>query len=190
MSAILALLAATSTEKLVQVLLVVVLAAIACVGAGAAVLLVRVVLPGVAGAADASLGRMGTRRLLLTGILPLVGAGLLARGVELAGSDVLGAVYFFLVLLPIALALLVGATAGVPHIGARVLRDGSSPAPLACAALGGLVIGLAMVSWAIPPVGLLVTVLLAGWLLGIGLGAFVRAPRAAAAAEEPERAAT
>lgn len=178
------LLAAGTTEQLVQVLLVVVLGAIGCVAFGAVVLLLRVILPGVARAADASLGRMRTGRLLLVGIVPLVGSALLARGVELANSQALETAYLILVALPLTLALLVGALSGLPHVGARVLREGADPAPLLKAALGGLVIGLSMVSWALPPLGLAVTVLLAGWLLGIGLGALVRAPRVEAAEAE------
>jgi hypothetical protein len=182
MSALGLLLAVGTTEKLVQVLLVVVLAAIGCVGFGAAMLLLRVILPGVARAADASLGRMRTGRLFLVGVLPLVGAALLARGVELANSQALETAYLIVVALPLTLALLVGALAGLPHIGARVLREGADPAPLLRASLGGLVVGLSMVSWALPPLGLVMTLLLAGWLLGVGLGAFVRAPRPDAAA--------
>ncbi|MDJ0521807.1 MAG: hypothetical protein QNJ90_07000 [Planctomycetota bacterium] len=170
-------LAAGTTEQLVQVLLVVVLGAIGCVGFGAAMLLLRVILPGVARSADASLGRMRTGRLLVVGILPLVGSALLARGVELAKVEALETAYLLLVALPLALALLVGAMSGLPHVGARVLREGADPSPLARASIGGLVIGLAMVSWAAPPLGVLVTVLLAGWLLGIGLGGLIREPR-------------
>jgi hypothetical protein len=39
-----------------------------------------------------------------------------------------------------------------------------------------------MVSWALPPLGVLVSVLLAGWLLGIGLGAVIGKPATAAPA--------
>jgi len=179
----LSILAAGTTEQLVQVLLVVILAAVAFIGVGAIMLVLRVILPGIAKAADASLGRMSTRRLLLTGVLPLVGAGLLARGMELTGSEALALVYLLLIALPLTIALVVGAMAGLPHLGARVLREGSDPTPLTRATLGGLVLGLSMVSWALPPLGMLVTVLLASWLLGIGIGGLVRAPRPGAPPE-------
>jgi len=171
-----AVLLAGRTEQLLEVLLVLVLAAIACVGIGATALLLRVILPGVAHAADASLGRMRARRLTLFGLLPLLGAGALARGVSLAGTKPLEVAYLVLVALPLALALIAGLMAGLPHVGARVLRADSDPAPLLRATLGGLVVGLAMVSWALPPLGLLVSFLLAAWALGIGIGAVVHAP--------------
>lgn len=176
-----------SADGLLRILLIIVLALVVCVGIGATTLLLRVILPGVARAADASLARLSGKRLLLAGILPLVGAALLARGVELTGSQAAGGIYAVLVGLPIALAVIVGAMAALPHLGRQVMKADSDAAPLLRASVGGLVAGLAMLSWALPPLGVLVSVLLAGWFTGIGLGAVVRAPvpAAPAGADEP-----
>ena len=72
------------------------------------------------------------------------------------------------------LAWVGGFTAGLLHVGTKVLRADSEASPLARAALGGLVVGLALTSWIIPPLGLLVSVLLSAWFVGIGLGALIR----------------
>lgn len=167
-------------EALLKVLLVIVLALLACVGAGATALLLRVILPGVAASADASLARLSTRRLFLGGILPLVGAALLARAVGWTGSSAVGGIYALVVALPLALAVIAGAMAALPHLGGQVMRAGSEASPLARAAVGGFVVGLAMTSWALPALGVLVSVLLAGWLLGIGLGSALQRPVAGA----------
>ncbi|MDA1195143.1 MAG: hypothetical protein O2894_08150 [Planctomycetota bacterium] len=167
------LLAAATTDSLVQVLLGIILAAIACVGLGAATLLIRIMLPGVARAADASIARLGSKRLFLTGLLPLVGAGLLARGAGAIGGEAAGLVLLFLVILPLGLAWVLGLVAGLPHIGAKALRADSTAAPLGRAAMGGLVAGLAMTSWALPPLGVCISLLLSAWFVGIGLGALI-----------------
>lgn len=167
-------LAAAETEELLQVLLLVVLGAVACLGLGAATLVIRIILPRPAAALDRSLARLGTGRLFLMGVLPLVGAGLLARGVELARHDLLSAAYLLLVAIPLVLAWIGGFLAGLMHIGAKVRRADSDASPLARAALGGLVMGLALTSWIVPPLGLLVSLLLSAWFVGIGLGALIK----------------
>ena len=93
-------------QGLARALLAIVLGLLGCVGAGAVALVLRVILPGVAAAADASLARLRTGRLVVAGIVPLVGAALLARGVQLVGSPVLGGVYALVVVQPLALAVL------------------------------------------------------------------------------------
>lgn len=165
---------AKETEELLQLVLLVPLAAVACLGIGAASLVVRIILPGVAAATDRSLARMGTGRLFVMGVLPIVGAGLLARGVELAGQPWVSGLFLLLVGIPLVLAWMGGFTAGVLHIGTRVLRRDADVAPLRRASLGGLVVGLALVSWIVPPLGMVVTVLLSAWFVGIGLGALIR----------------
>jgi len=167
------------------VLIVVVLGLLGCAGVGATALLLRIMLPGVAAAADASIGRLSTKRLLLIGVVPLIGAALVAQGVGLAGSEVLGGIFLLVVGLPIAIAILVGAMAALPRIGAGAMRSGAEAAPLARAAVGGLVLGLAMVSWALPPLGFLISLLLAGWLLGTGLGTCMRRSAATPPSEAP-----
>jgi hypothetical protein len=173
------LLAAAPSEHLLQALLIVVLVAVGAIAVGVTALVLRIILPGVARPTDRALASMGTARLFLAGVLPLVGAALLARGVQLAGSGVLTGVYLVVVALPVCLALVAGAMAGLPHLGRRVLRAGADPAPLVEAALGGLVAGLAMVTWALRPLGVLVTLLLAAWFVGIGLGAVLGGRRRA-----------
>jgi hypothetical protein len=165
---------AAQVEQLLTILLVVVLSLIGSVGFGAVALLLRAILPGVGRAADASLARLGTRRLLLVGILPLVGAALLARAVHASDNRTVEGLYALLVALPLALATVVGAMAALPHLGGQVLRSGLEASPLARASVGGLVTGLAMVSWLLPPLGVLVSALVAGWWIGIGLGGLVR----------------
>ena len=167
------------------VLLALILGLLACVGIGATALLLRIMLPGVAAAADASIQRLSTKRLLLVGIVPLVGAAFVAGGVKSTGSEALGGIFLLVVGLPIAIAILVGAMAALPRIGAGALRSGVEAAPLAQAAVGGLVLGLAMVSWALPPLGFAVSLLLAGWLLGTGLGTCIRRSAAAPPSEIP-----
>ena len=76
--------------------------------------------------------------------------------------------------IPFVLAWSGGFTAGVLHIGTKVLRKDTGAAPLTRASLGGLVVGLALTSWIVPPLGMLVTVLLSAWFVGIGLGALIR----------------
>lgn len=164
-------LAAAQTDDLLRVLLVVVLVAIGCVGVGTTALLLRVVLPGVATATDRALSAMTGRRLLAAGVLPLIGAALLAQGVALAGNSVLGGAFVLVVALPLTLAWLGGVLAALPYVGARLLRGGDEASPLLRGAVGGLVMGLAVVTWTIPPLGVLVSVLLTGWFLAIGVGA-------------------
>ncbi len=174
---------AAQLQELLVILLVVVLSLIGAVGFGAVALLLRAILPGVADLADASLARLDTRRLLLSGILPLVGAALLGSAAEGAGNEVFAGAVAILVFLPLALALVVGAMGAIPHLGGQVLRSGVEASPLARASAGGLVTGLAMVSWLLPPLGVLVTVLLAGWWVGIGLGGVAgRSPKTPAEA--------
>lgn len=175
------MLAASQVEELLTIFLVVVLALIGAVGFGAVVLLLRAILPGVGRAADASLARLDRRRLLVGGILPLLGAALIGSATSSMQGTWVAFVYAVVIALPLALATIVGAMAAIPHLGGQVLRSGAEASPLARASIGGLVTGLAMVSWLLPPLGVLVTVLLAGWWIGIGLGGLVaRTPKTAA----------
>ena len=65
-------------------------------------------------------------------------------------------------------AVLGAGTADFPN------ADGADASPLKRGALGGLVVGFALASWIIPPLGLVVSVLLSAWFVGIGLGALIR----------------
>jgi hypothetical protein len=141
------------------------------VGTGCALALLRIVLPGLAGRADRSLASLGAGRLVVTGVLPLVGALVLSAVATNAGAPPALALAWWIPLLLLAVA---GAMAALPHAGERLLRAGSQASLLARAAVGGLVVGLAMATWFLPPLGLLVTLLVAGWLVGIGLGVWAR----------------
>jgi len=165
---------APDAGKLLGVLLAVVLGLLACVGIGATVLLLRIMLPGIAGAADDAIARLSTKRLILGGVLPIVGAALVAQGIGTTQSETLGAIFLLLVGLPMVIALLVGAMAALPRIGAGALRGGERASPFARCAVGGLVLGLSLVSWALPPLGALVSLLLLGWFFGAGVGAAIR----------------
>jgi hypothetical protein len=141
-------------------------------GIGCAVGVIRVVLPGLARATDRSLAAAGTGRLVLAGVLPLVGAVLLLWAIHAAGLP--GAVALVLAL-PLLLLAVLGATAAVPHLGARLLRGGESTSLLARCVVGALVAGLSLATWALQPLGILVSLLLFGWMVGIGMGLFLRA---------------
>ena len=155
---------------LLAVLLAVVLGFVAAAAMGAVALLLRILLPGATRAADASIGRLGAKALALGGVLPLLGAGLMAQGVGRAGNEWLGGAFVLLVLLPLFLAFLLGLMAVVPYVGARALRPDPERAPLVEAGTGGVLVGLAMATWVLPPLGLLLTLLLAGWCVATGLG--------------------
>ena len=158
-------------EALVAVLLYVVVGLVLSAGVGAALATLRVILPGLASAADRSLEAGGTRRLLLMGVLPLLGAAILLQAVAALGSAAASWIVFLAVVVPVVLALLVGAMAALPHLGERLLERGSPRSPLARAAGGGVVVGLAATTAWVPPLFALVALLLGGWFLGIGLGA-------------------
>jgi hypothetical protein len=158
-----------SLEGALHALVVVVLAIVFYAGVGCAIALFRVILPDVARAADRSLAGLRTGRMFVTGVLPLVGAVLVSWGIERGG---LPKGIHLVVWVPILLLVLVGSLAAVPHVGGSLLRGGADASPLRRAVAGGLVTGLALSSWAIfPAAGLVVSLLLFGWILGIGLGA-------------------
>ena len=109
--------------------------------------------------------------MLVTGVLPLVGAILVAWALHRAGAP---EAWALVVWNPLLLLVLLGALAGVPYLGENLQRASAEPSPLRSALLGGAAIGLAQVTWLFPLAGLLVGLLLLGWLVGIGLGVLVR----------------
>ena len=148
---------------------------------GGIVLLVRTILPPIARATDASVGRLTTKRLFLVGLLPMLGAGLLARGLEQLGNKVLLDGYGLLILLPLCLLGVAGLCGALPHLGRSVLRTADrEPSPLGAGLAGGLVLGLSAISTAWEPLGVLVGILLVSWCLGIGLGMLIRSRNDAA----------
>lgn len=142
-------------------------------GIGAAIALLRVILPGVSAASDASAARIGTRALLLGGVAPLLGGALIAGGLNQVQNDVLNGAFVLLVVVPLFLALLAGAIAGIPRLGGRLLRDGEEAGLLKRCLVGAFVLGLSAVTLLFPPVGIPVMFLAAAWLVGIGVGAVV-----------------
>ncbi|MFV1957941.1 MAG: hypothetical protein ACC662_00875 [Planctomycetota bacterium] len=151
----------------------VVLALVVFAGVGSLLLVLRVIFPRPAAAADRALARLSTGRLLLTGFLPLIGAVLLGMAIGRAGPFV-GGVYAVLVLLPLFLLALLGAVAAVPYLGRAVLRPlGEAPPLLVAALLGAIVLGLAGAAVALAgrEAGIvLFSILVGGWFLGAGLG--------------------
>ena len=140
---------------------------------GALVLIVRTILPPLATLTDEAIGRLSMKRLLLCGVLPLIGTGLIARGVEVLNHDMVGKVFGLLLLLPVALLTVAGLLAAVPRLGRSVLGGSASRTPLACGLAGGLVLGLGAISMAWQPLGSLVGMLFASWCLGAGLGTLI-----------------
>jgi hypothetical protein len=141
----------------------------ACALAGSACVTARAILPSVAAAADRSRARLGAGRLFLTGVLPIVGVALIVGGAQHSapGTErVLGP----LLSLPLALAMLVGLLAAIPHVGREALgRRGS---PLSSAVVGAIVVGGPLAAGAaVPALGLVLLLLVGGWTTGIGLGA-------------------
>ncbi len=173
-----------AAKQLAQVALVILLGVMVALGMGGATALIRVILPGVAKATDASVRRLSTSRLLLFGVVPLVGSWLIAWGVGATGNAVLGGVYALLVGIPVFLAVVAGMLAALPHIGAHLLKDGNEAGMLKRCLVGGLVLGLSQITWILPPLGLLVGVLLLSWFTGIGAGSVVRPRETAVRAEE------
>jgi hypothetical protein len=166
--------AARAAQDPGHALAAVLLAAVACLGVGAALAVLRVLLPGVARATDRGVRQVGSLRLLYAGILPLLGAVLLARGVEAVGARGLEVAYLVVVGIPLGLLLLAGAAAAVPHVGAELLGRDRERSPLARSAAGALALGLSMVVWALPALGGVWTVLLLGYFLAAGLFALRR----------------
>ena len=160
---------AAAGETLLAVLLYVALGLLVAAGVGAAVATLRVILPGLASAADGAL--LGTRgkRLFLMGVLPLLGVALLTQVVVHAGHPTLGTLFGVLVLVPTGLLIVLGLLAALPHLGERLLERRHPRSPLARAVGGGVALGLCATTAWMPPFFALLLLLLGGWLLGIGL---------------------
>jgi hypothetical protein len=178
-----AFLAQAPGETLLAVLLYVVLGLLVAAGVGAAVATLRVILPGLAGAADAALRDTRGRRLFLVGVLPLLGVALLTQLVAQTSQQTLGTLVGVLLLVPTGLLIVLGLLAALPHLGERLLERGRPRSPLARAVGGGVALGLAATTMWMPPFFALLLLLLGGWLLGIGLSTALgrRSPAAPAA---------
>jgi hypothetical protein len=175
---------AMKPEGPVEALAAVVLMAILVAGLGCALAVLRIIVPGPARAAENALEELGTGRLLLMGVLPLVGVMALGGAVGAAGVPALHWIFGLLVFIPAALLILLGALGGVPMLGARLLSRREDRSLLSRSVTGALVLGLAMASWVVPPLGALVSLAVAGWFLGAGLGAVFRRGMAATATAE------
>lgn len=171
-------LAAGAGEQLATLALYVLVGLLLSAGFGAAVAVLRVIVPPAAAGADRSLAHASTRRLLLAGVVPLLAAALLGRALEALGSPALMLAYLVLVVVPLALALLLGALAAVPHLGERLLERGTPRSALARSVGGGVALGLAATTLWIQPLFALIALLLGGWLVGIGLGTLLGRPSA------------
>jgi|GEM_PF-5249285 len=174
---------ASAGETLLAVLLYVVLGLLVAAGVGAAVATLRVILPGLASAADGALRDTRGRRLFLMGVLPLLGVALLTQVVVHAGDETLGTLFGVLVLVPTGLLIVLGLLAALPHLGERLLERERARSPLARAVGGGVALGLCAITATLPHFFALLLLLLGGWLLGIGLStALGRRPPAAPSA--------
>jgi hypothetical protein len=158
-------------QVLLGVLLYVTIGFVLSAGVGAALAVLRVVMPGLSRAADHSLAGVTTKRLVLTGLLPLLGTALLMRAAQALDNPTVGWVVGLLVVVPVILFLVLGAMAAVPHLGERLLERGAPRSALGRAIGGGVAVGLAATTLWVPPLFALVALLVGGWLLGIGLGA-------------------
>mgnify|MGYP001819043700 FL=1 len=160
-------------EALAGVLLLVVLLG----GVGCIFLVIRVILAGPTARADEALATLGTPRLFLTGVLPLLGAALLGHASQFGGQVAQGA-FALLVGLPALLLVLLGGAAAIPYLGRQVLRGRREPTLLAAAVVGAIVLGLAGAAAAVLTkeggVAIL-SLLVASWFLGAGLGAILPA---------------
>ncbi len=163
-------LGAAPGEMLGAVALYLLVGLVLSAGLGAAVAVLRVILPGPALAADRSLAAAGTRRLLLAGVVPLLALALLGRALEALGSPGLMVAYLVLAVVPVSLALLLGALAALPFLGERLLERGQPRPLLARCVGGGVALGLCATTLWLQPLFALIALLLGGWLVGIGLG--------------------
>ena len=164
-----------------QVVAVVLVVLVVSGAVGMASLLTRIMLPGLARRADDARERLSTRLLFVSGVLPLVGGALLARGAELTGSKAAEGLVMLVVVLPLLLAVLIGALAAIPYVGRQALQRSEDPTPLAAAIAGGVVVGFSLALWPLAPaLALIVTLLLSGWWCGIGLGTLLPARSPAA----------
>jgi hypothetical protein len=159
---------------------------LAAAGIGSALAVLRIVVPGPGEAAERAARGLGPRRLLLLGVLPLVGAVLLAHAVGALPEGTrtgLGIAYLLVVALPLGLLLLAGAAGAVPYLGGRLLGDRERS--LWARAVAGAV-ALALCGWTavLPPLLALVSALVLGWFLGAGLAALL-ARRAASGGPAP-----
>jgi hypothetical protein len=168
-----------------QIVAIVLLVLVLLVATGCFLAVFRVIFPVPTELADVAVRNLGTGRLLVTGLLPVVGAGLLGAAAAATGP-VGGAIWGVLIGLPALILMLVGAAAAVPYLGAAVLRGGSERSPLTQVVVGAVVLGLAIgAGFASHVLAPFVLVVVFGWFLGAGLGVVFRpAPAVDAAPEE------
>ena len=150
---------------------------VAGLGLAGMVCLLRVILPGVARAADRAASHGRTRTIGLLGLLPILGVLLLGAGLDRLGSKAATDIVGLVVGLPLMLFMLAGTLGAVPFIGRRVLAGGDDAGVLKQASAGSTVLALTCVTVPIPPLFGLLLFLMAGWVLSIGLGALRTAPR-------------
>lgn len=175
------------SDTLANLLMLFVAVVVLGVGTGAGVATLRVIVPGVATRTDVSVRRLGFARLLATGVLPLIGTILIAAALGQAHSKPAETVFLVVIGIPLFLALLVGAMGALPHLGARLLKDGDEAGVLKQALTGGAVIGLSGATWVLAPLGGFLTFVIAGWFVGVGLGSLFpgRAPIQGAGEDRP-----
>ena len=153
------------------------------IGVGCLLSVLRIIFPGPARKADAAIARLSTGRLLLTGLLPVVGIGLLGAAAHATHIEALEVVWAVGVFLPTALLAFIGALAAVPHLGAGLLRGQKEHSLLARAVVGSLALCFALgAAAALQPLVHFVAMIVLGWFLGAGLGVIFK-PKASQEAD-------
>jgi len=135
--------------------------------------LLRVGLPRLAVATDRAASRGGGWRMILLGLLPVVGAGLLQGALDQSGNTTVQQVFAIVVLLPMVLLVLIGAMGGVVSLGRRLLAEHRQVGDLAAALTGAGCLAAAHLIYVVEALGVLYSVVLLGWLLHLGIGTFV-----------------
>ncbi len=183
--------AAPATPPLGHVVSALLVGAFAAAGVGCLLAVLRIVFPHPTATADRAVSRLASGRLLLTGILPALGVGLLGQAVGHAGVPFLGGAYALVVLLPAAALALLGAMAAVPHLGRGLLGAGHDRSLLVSVVTGALVLtlaGAAAVVLGRAGGAALFGLLVGGWFLGTGLGAALDRANGGAAPTAPGEA--
>lgn len=135
--------------------------------------LLRVGLPHLAVATDRAAARGGGWRMILLGLVPVVGAGLLQHALEQSGNTTIQQVFAIVILLPMMLLVGVGAMGGVVSLGRRLLAEHRQVGDLAAALTGAGCLAAAHLVYVVEALGVLLSILLLGWLLHLGIGTFV-----------------
>jgi hypothetical protein len=160
------------------------LALLALAGYGLAIALLGAVFVGVQAAADRRARALGAGWPFVVGSLLAIGVVFVLAAAASSGSKAVAGLALLLVGLPALLMFLLGATAGVPLLGERLLgARGPGASPLWRCVVGSLALGLGLLPGTLAPVlaplSVLVLLSAVGWPLGLGLATVLPALRGA-----------